>query len=262
MDLNLSGKHALVCGSSQGIGRACAIELAKMGANVTLFARNQEKLELVLQELDTSQGQQHHILTADFSEPSQVKTAIEQHVADIGAIEILINNTGGPAPGPASIASAEDYLSALNLHLISNQVLVQALLPAMKTTGFGRIINVISTSVKQPIPGLGVSNTVRGAVASWSKTLANELGQFGITVNNVLPGATHTGRLDAIIANKAAKFDKSIEQVTEDEKSSIPARRFGKAEELAAAVAFLASPAAAYINGVSLPVDGGRTACL
>lgn len=262
MDLNLTGKRALVCGSSQGIGKACALELAELGASITLFARNHQALESVLAELDTSQSQQHHILVADFTDTEQVKSVIEKYVTDFGDIEILVNNTGGPAPGQASAASAADYLAALNLHLINNQHLVQTLLPGMKSKGYGRIINVISTSVKQPIPGLGVSNTVRGAVASWSKTLANELGQFAITVNNVLPGATHTGRLDAIIANKAAKYNKSLEQVTEDELSSIPAKRFGQAQELASAVAFLASPAAGYINGVNLPVDGGRTACL
>lgn len=262
MDLNLTGKRALVCGSSQGIGKACALELAELGASVTLFARNREALESVLAELDTRHSQQHHVLVADFTDTEQVKSTIEQYVAETGDIEILVNNTGGPAPGPAHTATATDYLAALNLHLINNQYLVQALLPGMKAKGYGRIINVISTSVKQPIPGLGVSNTVRGAVASWSKTLANELGQFAITVNNVLPGATHTGRLDAIIANKAAKFGKTLEQVTEDELASIPAKRFGQAKELASAVAFLAAPAAGYINGVSLPVDGGRTACL
>lgn len=262
MELDLTGKHALVCGSSQGIGKASAIELALLGANITLFARNRDKLEAVVSELDTSKGQIHHIITADFSRPEQVKSVLTEHLGTVNCIEILVNNTGGPAPGPAHTSSAEDYLSAMNLHLISNQHLVQLLLDGMKQKGYGRIINVISTSVKQPIPGLGVSNTVRGAVASWAKTLASELGQFGITVNNVLPGATHTGRLDAIIENKAKKFAKSIEQVTADEKASIPAGRFGTAQELGAAVAFLASPAAGYINGVNLPVDGGRTSSL
>ncbi|WDE06847.1 SDR family oxidoreductase [Thalassomonas viridans] len=262
MDINLTGKRALVCGSSQGIGKACAIELANLGASITLFSRNREALETVLSELNREQGQEHHVLVADFSEPEQVSRAITGHIAQTGAFEILINNTGGPAPGPASGADSQAFLAAFNLHLISNHQLVQALMPGMKEKGYGRIINVISTSVKQPIPGLGVSNTIRGAVASWSKTLANELGPFGITVNNVLPGATATARLDAIIAGKAKKQDISLEQATENEKSQIPLRRFAKPEEFAAAAAFLASPAAAYITGINLPVDGGRTACL
>ena len=262
MDINLSSKRALVCGSSQGIGRACAIELANLGASVTLFSRNQDKLDSVKSELCTKQGQQHQVLVADFAQPDEVNRVILDDVAANGGYDILINNTGGPAPGPASTTDVSAFLDAFNLHLITNHHLVQALLPAMKEKQFGRIINVISTSVKQPIPGLGVSNTIRGAVASWSKTLANELGPFGITVNNVLPGATATSRLDAIISGKAKKQNISIEQATNNEKAQSPMRRFAAPEEFAAAAAFLASPAAGYITGINLPVDGGRTSCL
>lgn len=263
MNLKLEGKRALVCGSSQGIGKAIAMQLATQGATVTLFARNGEALEQVQQQLDTSHGQQHHCLVADFSHPEQVSETITRHLKESGfEYHILINNTGGPAPGPAHLAEPEAFLAAFNQHLINNQNLAQALIPGMKSAGFGRIINVISTSVKQPLPNLGVSNTVRGAVANWAKTLANELGPFNITVNNVLPGATATARLDSIIANKAKKLEKSLEQVTEMEKSIIPLRRFGEPEEFANAVGFLASPAAAYITGTNLPVDGGRTGCL
>ena len=256
MKIDLQNKNALVCGSSQGIGKACAMTLAKAGANVTLFSRDQAKLEAVLAELDTSAGQEHAMLVADFSDPNQVKQALETIPT---AFHILVNNTGGPPPGPAHLASEADFLNAFHLHLLSNQALVQHVIPAMKEAGYGRIVNVISTSVKQPIPGLGVSNTIRGAVASWSKTLAGELGPFGITVNNVLPGATNTVRLEAIFKNKAKKLDLSVEEVAEQERATIPLRRFGEAEELAAAVTFLASPQAAYISGVNLPVDGGRT---
>lgn len=261
MNIDLSSKNALVCGSSQGIGRACAIELAALGANVTLFSRNQASLETVLSQLDTSKNQQHNILIADFSDPEQVKQVINDAVAQQG-FEILINNTGGPAPGPANTSDASSFIDAFNLHLVSNHHLVQALIPYMKKQGYGRIINVISTSVKQPLPNLGVSNTIRGAVASWAKTLANELGEFGITVNNVLPGATATARLDAIIEGKAKKQNISIEQATINEKSHIPMRRFAKPQEFAAAAAFLASPSAGYITGINLPVDGGRTSSL
>jgi len=266
MNINLTGKKALVCGSSQGIGKACAIELANLGASVTLFSRNKTSLEQVLTELNalvTKQKTQHHrILIADFSQPEQVKAVITDDVSNTGGFDVLINNTGGPAPGPANTSDAESFIAAFNLHLVSNHHLVQALIPQMKETGYGRIINVISTSVKQPLPNLGVSNTIRGAVASWAKTLANELGEFGITVNNVLPGATATARLDGIIAGKAKKQNISIEQATINEKLTIPMRRFAQPEEFAAAAAFLASPAAGYITGINLPVDGGRTSCL
>ena len=262
MDLNLSGKRALVCGSSQGIGRAVALELATLGAGITLFGRNAEALEKVRRELSANSGQSHHVLVADFSRPEEVRSAIDQHLAAAGPLNILINNTGGPSPGPAHLADPSAFLAAFSQHLICNQLLVQALLPGMKSSHFGRVINIISTSVKQPIPNLGVSNTIRGAVASWAKTLAGELGRFGITVNNVLPGSTDTARLGAIIDNKAAKSGKSREEVVADEKAVIPLGRFAGSEEIAYAVAFLASPAAAYITGINLPVDGGRTSCL
>ncbi|WP_144393132.1 SDR family oxidoreductase [Pleionea sediminis] len=262
MNLDISGKHALVCGSSQGIGKAIAQQLAAQGANVTLFARNAEKLEEVKSTLDTSKGQTHFVITADFSKTAQVKETIESHLNSVNSFEILINNTGGPAPGPAHLAESQAFIDAFNQHLINNHNLVQTILPAMKSAGYGRIINVISTSVKQPLPNLGVSNTVRGAVANWAKTLANELGQFNITVNNVLPGATNTVRLEAIIKNKAAKLEKSIEETEALEKSIIPMRRFGEPAEFANVVGFLSSPAAAYVTGVNIPVDGGRTGCL
>ena len=262
MNLTLAGKTAVVCGSTQGMGLAIAQQLATQGAAVVLVARNAEKLAEVVKTLPTDQHQVHHTVTADFSDPAVVKAAIEKHLAQHPAAHILINNTGGPAPGLAIDADLVDYQSAFNQHLICNQVLAQALVPAMQQAGYGRIINVISTSVKQPLPNLGVSNTIRGAVASWAKTLANELGQYNITVNNVLPGATETGRLSAIFENKAKKTATRVEQVIEHEKAIIPMRRFGSPQEFANVVGFLASPAGAYVNGVNIPVDGGRTACL
>lgn len=262
MNLELTGKRALVCGASQGIGRAVAVELANLGAEVTVFGRNAAGLEQVRSGLATKQQQRHQCLVADFSRPEEVKQAIDKHLAASGPINILINNTGGPAPGPAHTADINAFMAAFQQHLVCNQILVQGLLPGMKSSGYGRIINIISTSVKQPIANLGVSNTIRGAVASWAKTLAGELGKFGITVNNVLPGSTDTTRLAAIIDNKAAKNNKSREEVVAEEKAVIPLGRFAEPEELATAVAFLASPSAGYITGINLPVDGGRTSCL
>lgn len=262
MDLNLKGKNAFVSGSTQGIGKAIAEELASLGANVTLCARNAEGLNEVKSTLAQADDQSHQTLVADFSKPDQLKAIVDEHLAKGNDYHILINNTGGPPGGQAIDAGIDEFRIAFNQHLICNQILAQALVPSMKKSAYGRIINVISTSVKVPLNGLGVSNTIRGAVANWSKTLANELGQFGITVNNVLPGATATQRLSSIIESKANKTGKSIEEVGNIMKAAVPANRFAAAHEVAAAAAFLASPAAGYINGINLPVDGGRTVSL
>lgn len=262
MDLNLKNKQAIVCGSTQGIGKAVAEELAQLGASITLVARNEEKLQQVVAGLDNSHGQGHDYLVADFSNPDELQQNIAAYVQQSQAVHILVNNTGGPPGGLIIDAKPEEFLKAFNMHLINNHHLVQAVAPLMKKAGYGRIINIISTSVKQPLHGLGVSNTIRGAVASWAKTMANELGQYGITVNNVLPGATRTGRLEAIIRNKADKNRSSINAVEEEMMAEIPARRFATPYEIAAAAAFLATPAAAYINGINIPVDGGRTGSL
>ncbi len=248
-----------MCGSTQGIGKAVAVELALLGASVTLVARNEEKLKEIAQELDNSQGQQHNYLVADFArtgEPEQKLMALLQQRPEV---HILVNNTGGPPGGPITEARPEEFLAAFNMHLVNNHQLVQAVVPLMKEAGYGRIINIISTSVKEPIVGLGVSNTTRGAVASWAKTMANELGQFGITVNNILPGSTKTGRIYSLIESRAEKSGREKQEVQQEMELAIPARRFAEPEEVAAAAAFLATPAAAYINGVSLAVDGGRT---
>jgi 3-oxoacyl-[acyl-carrier protein] reductase len=259
MNLQLKNKNALVCGSTQGIGKATAILLAEEGANITLIARNEEKLKGVLSELKNDGMQNHNYLIADFSKPNELKKVLENSELQF---HILVNNTGGPAGGAIFNAKIEEFESAFTQHLKCNHILVQNLVPFMKTQCFGRIISVISTSVKQPLDGLGVSNTIRGAVASWSKTLANELGEFGITVNNVLPGATGTERLKEIINNKANKTGKSFEEVSQNMKNASPAKRFAKPEEVANAIVFLASEKASFINGINVPVDGGRTKSL
>tara|TARA_B110001454_G_C12705492_1_gene428410 strand:+ start:1094 stop:1873 length:780 start_codon:yes stop_codon:yes gene_type:complete len=259
MNLNLTNRNALVCGSTQGIGKATAKQLAEMGANITLVARNEEKLQAVLSELDTNKGQNHNYIIADFQNPTDLGAKINKANQKF---HILINNTGGPAGGPVFGATLDQFESAFTQHLKCNHILAQAVVPGMKEDGFGRIINIISTSVKQPLAGLGVSNTIRGAVANWSKTLAGELGAFGITVNNVLPGATATERLSEIINNKATKSGQSFEDVSATMQAQVPANRFAQPEEIANAIAFLASEAASYINGINVPVDGGRTKSL
>lgn len=261
MNIDFTKKNALVCGSTAGIGKATALLLAKLGAEVTLVARNEKKLKNTLAELSKKHGQNHDFLIADFSKPDELKKIIEKAVSN-KIFHILINNTGGPKGGLIISAGTDEFTKAFSMHVVCNQILTQTLSPGMKKAGFGRIINVISTSVKQPIDNLGVSNTIRGAVASWSKTMANELGKFGITVNNVLPGFTATGRLDDVIANRVKQSGKPVEEVSEMMKNSVPARRFGKPEEVANGIVFLASDAAGYINGINLPVDGGRTKSL
>ncbi|MEO7524459.1 MAG: SDR family oxidoreductase [Ferruginibacter sp.] len=262
MNLDLSGKTAIVCGSTQGLGFASAVELALLGCNVVLVARNEQKLKSAVQMLDVSKSQKHEYLVADFSDLNSVIVAINRFM-DVGkTAHILINNTGGPAGGAALDATTEDFLQAFNNHLLCNHVLAKALVPGMKAAGFGRIINIISTSVKQPIHGLAVSNTIRAAVANWSKTLAYEVGPFGITVNNVLPGFTKTVRADYVVKKKSADTGRTEDEVLAELVAEIPVGRMGQPEEFGAVVAFLCSPAAAYVNGINLPVDGGRLGCL
>jgi 3-oxoacyl-[acyl-carrier protein] reductase len=259
MNINLKGKNAIVCGSTQGIGKAIAVELAMLGANVTLFARNKDAMKKVIDELDASSGQNHGLISANFGNPEEVKNAIQAHANTIHALHILVNNSGGPAPGLAIDADPADFLAAFSQHLVCNQHIVQAVVPLMKKENYGRIINVISTSVRTPIPNLGVSNTTRGAVASWAKTLSAELGPFGITVNNILPGLTDTKRLESLIKSIAANRGIPFEQQVNEMKNNIPARRFANPSETAALAGFLASPSAAFINGESIRVDGGAT---
>lgn len=258
LNLDLSGKHALVGGASQGIGAASARALAEQGASITLVARSEDKLKGVLAQLATQHHQQHDYFCADLDQPAALKTTLDAWLKQHAPVHILVNNSGGPPGGPAHAASPDEYQQAFSRLLLSAQILVQGLLPGMRTAGYGRIVNVISTSVKEPIKGLGVSNTVRWAVAGWAKTLANELGTHGITVNNVLPGFTRTGRIESLFKARAQKEQRPIAEIEADARAIIPLGRIAEPEEIAAAIAFLASPAASYINGINLPVDGGR----
>ena len=258
MNLSLEGKWAVVCGSTQGIGLAIAEELAALGANCILMARNEDSLKEAIAKLDISNRQLHAYHVADFSQPENVRKGINE-IVSARPIQILINNTGGPPAGPVFDAKEEEFVKAFNQHLICNHILTKAVVPGMKESGYGRIINVISTSVRIPHKNLGVSNTIRGAVASWAKTLSNELGEFNITVNNILPGYTTTARLQAVIDSSAEKRRKEKSIVEQEMIESIPMKRFGDPQEIAAVAAFIASPAASYLNGVSIPVDGGRT---
>lgn len=257
MKLSLEGKNALVCGGSKGIGGAIGRVFASAGANVTLLSRNFENLKNAFEKLDANRGQKHDFVAVNLDDPEHAKSKIEGKIKSGKIWHILVNNSGGPAPGMIVDEDAEKFLSAFKRHLIASQLITKALLPGMISEKFGRIINVISISVKQPIAGLGVSNTIRGAMNSWSKTLASEVGPFGITVNNILPGQTRTERLESLIADTAKKRGVSIEQVESEMIEKIPVGRFADPTETAYAAAFLASEQAAFINGVNLPVDGG-----
>lgn len=258
MNLSLEGKNAIICGGSQGIGYAIAEELALMGANCILLARNEENLKAATSQLDISIRQTHSYHAIDFNNQPAVKELI-QKITSKQNIHILVNNSGGPAAGPITEATEEQFLQAFNQHLVINHILTKAVIEGMKQDGYGRIINIISTSVKIPLKNLGVSNTTRGAVASWAKTMSNELGQFGITVNNVLPGFTRTARLETLIENTAKRGKVFVEIIEKNMMEEVPMKRFAEPAEIAAVAAFLATPAAAYVNGTSIPVDGGRT---
>jgi 3-oxoacyl-[acyl-carrier protein] reductase len=261
MQLDLNGRHALVCGGSQGIGRASAIELAALGATVTLLARSADALEALAGELPRPHGQEHRWQAVDMLDTARLQGTVTEIVA-AAPVQILVNNTGGPPGGPAHTADPAAFEAAFRQHLLAGQAMVQALLSGMREAGYGRIVNVISTSVKEPIANLGVSNTVRAAVAAWAKTLSAELAADGITVNNVLPGYTRTGRLASLLGTQAANSGRSEDDIARDLAATIPARRFGEPAEVAAVIAFLCTPAAAYVNGVSIAVDGGRTRAL
>ena len=262
MNLDLTGRTALVGGSSQGIGRAVAIELARLGAQVVLAARDETRLAETARSLPSPTGAHHRWMAADFAQPTRVAEAVDDLLASgtlaTDTIHILVNNTGGPPGGAVLAADPGAFRATFEQHLVVNQLLAQRLVPGMRAAGWGRIVNIISTSVKAPLPNLGVSNTIRAAVASWAKTLATELAPAGITVNNVLPGATRTGRLEAIIGSRAHTTGRPLDDVEAEMRREVPMGRFAEPHEVAAAVAFLASPAAAYITGINLPVDGGR----
>lgn len=255
MKINLAGKTALVCGASKGIGKSIAIELAKADANVIIVARSIKDLMNVHSELKGS-GKYNYI-SADMQEPEVAVNTIISQLPSSDCVDILVNNSGGPPAGRIIKSNANDFSLAFQRHLFTSHLLVQNLLNGMQSRNWGRIINIISISVRQPIDNLGVSNTLRGAMASWAKTLANELAPSGITVNNILPGQTATDRLFYLIDNIAANSGITSETVAQNMKAQIPVGRFAKPEEIAYLATFLSSEYAAFINGTSIPVDGG-----
>ena len=264
---SLSGKTALICGASQGIGKAIAIEFAKAGAQVISIARSETALISTVDELNKfSFGHTYEV--CDLSQLENVELMIQSIRLQLhsgllkNAPSILINNSAGPKGGPLTEGTTSELAEAFQTHLVTSHRLMQEFLPDMKNKKFGRIINVLSTSVKTPLANLGVSNTIRGSVAQWAKTLANELGPYGITVNNLLPGFTKTERLESLKNAAAHRSNTDTKSIEDQWIATIPARRFAEPQELGLAALFLASPAASYINGINLPVDGGRTPAL
>jgi 3-oxoacyl-[acyl-carrier protein] reductase len=255
--MSLAGRHALVCGASAGIGRASALALASLGARVTVLARRAEVLQSLLPQLRDAGAADAHAIAADQEDRAGLGAIVTAWIAAHGPVHVLVNNTGGPPGGAALDAEAEQFERALGRILLAAQLLTRSCLPGMRDAGFGRIVNILSTSVREPIPNLAVGNTMRAAMGGWTKTLANELPP-GVTINNVLPGYTSTERLAELAKATAARTGRSLADVEADWKREIPEGRFASPSEIGNAVAFLCSPAAGYIRGVSLAVDGGR----
>lgn len=254
---DLEGRHALVCGASAGIGRAAAVALAERGATLTLLARRNEQLQALRPILARAGARETHAVAADLDDRKDLRAKVTAHLEKTGPIHILVNNTGGPAAGALLAATDEDFLKPYGRHLLASHLLVQLLVPGMTEAGYGRIVNVLSSSVREPIPGLGVSNTIRATMASWAKTLSRELPP-GITINSILPGYIDTDRLAHIAESMGKASGKGAAAVRQGWIDNTPEGRLGRPEELGQAIAFLCSPQASFVRGVVLPVDGGR----
>lgn len=256
MEIDLTGKFALVGGSTDGIGKAIAIRLAASGASVCIMARNKSKLEKVVNELDRSRNQKHKFLEVDFSNYNLFSKSIK-YFFETNHIDILVNNTQGPEGGSALEKSIDDYQSAFDL-LFKCAVKTSLLaLTNMRDKKWGRIINVASISVKEPLNYLVLSNSLRSALVTWSKTLSVDIAKFNITINNVLTGYFNTERLKQLNSKKAEKLGINISKIEDKIKDTIPMKRFGNPEEYANLVCFLASEKSDYITGINIPIDGG-----
>jgi len=256
-DNSLSGKHAMICGASRGIGAATAKMFAKAGADVTICARNEVALEKLCTELDKLGSGKHRFCVIDLEEIESLKEHTSTIIANNGPVHILINNAGGPPGGPLINNQLHEFEAPFKRHLHASHTLVQLLAPQMAAENYGRIIQIISTSVKEPIPNIGLSNTLRGAMASWAKSLSRELDPC-ITINNILPGFTDTERLGSLADSIQQRTGKKSEEIHKTWIEQVPIGRLIDPLETASAILFLALPASSGIRGVSLAVDGGR----
>ena len=259
MNLNLENKNAIVCASSQGLGKAAAIDLAKEGVNLAICSRDQEKIDKAKEEI--LQKTEHNIkviaLKADLDSLEDIQIFLQEVEHGLGAVDILVNNTGGPPPSTFEQISDEDWQNAFNSTMMSAIRLSRAVVPNMKKKEWGRIINISSVSVKTPVNGLFLSNSLRMGVLGWAKALADELAAYGITVNTVCPGYTKTERVEAILESQSSSSGLSKEEIEKTIADNIPMRRVGEAEDLAGLITFLASEKANYMTGLAVQVDGG-----
>ena len=257
MDFKLKNKNALVCASSEGLGRAAALELAKEGVNLTICSRNKDKLEETYNSIKEVSNSKVFIKAADLSKAKDIDELFKESVSELGSIDILINNAGGPPPSNFDNTTDEQWESAFNLTMMSSVRLSRLVLPQMKENNWGRIINISSVSIKTPVNGLFLSNSIRMGVLGWSKALSDEVAASGITVNSVCPGSTRTKRITDIFDAQSKATGKSIDEIEKAASASIPMQKIGEPEDLAALIAFLASERASYMTGLAIQVDGG-----
>lgn len=255
--IDLSPHRVLVCGASAGIGRACAMALARAGAEITVLARSADKLDALLPELEGVGARGAHAIAVTMDDRVTLRAKVDKHLREHGPFHVLVHNTGGPKAGPLLEKSEDELLATFERHQLTAHMLVRLLLPGMKEAGYGRFINILSTSVREPIDGLGLSNTIRAGMVGWAKTIANELPP-NVTINNVLPGYTDTERLEELKKALAERSDRTEAEIETEWVSGIPEGRLGRPEEIASVVLFLASPLASYMRGSSLAVEGGR----
>ena len=259
MNLNLKNKNAIVCASSQGLGKAAALDLAEEGVNLAICSRDQDKINKVKEEIHQKINSEIKViaLQVDLDSPDEIQAFYKQVENDLGSVDILVNNNGGPPPSTFEQLSDDDWQKAFNSTMMSCLRLSKLVIPNMKKNGWGRIINISSVSVKTPVNGLFLSNSLRMGVLGWAKALSDELAPHGVTVNTVCPGYTKTERVEAILETQSNSSGLKKEEIEKSIAENIPMKRVGEAEDLAGLITFLASEKADYMTGLAIQVDGG-----
>ena len=257
MDLSIKGKNAIVCASSQGLGKSAAVDLAKEGVNIAICSRNKDKINLVKEEIEQTSDVKVVAIEADLSSEKDISALFQEAKKELKTIDILINNNGGPPPSTFEELTDEDWQKTFNSTMMSAIRLSKLVLPDMKKNKWGRIINISSVSVKTPVNGLFLSNSIRMGVLGWAKALSDEVAPHGITVNSVCPGTTKTERIEQILNAQSESSGKDKSEIEEAMANSIPMLRIGEASDLSALITFLASEKASYMTGLAVQVDGG-----